>query len=201
MSGRRFRRAAAAAALGLGAVLGALAALYGRDTPAWSIPFLAAAVLVLCELVSLSRGPAPDAAVERPAVTAVVAGRLLVPALLAFAAATVTLLAAALPARHGPAIGLLGAAAATALFLVVAALARREPRPEGQQPPAERCALKGSRGRPHRGSRRQKKPRKLKESRHGVARRVAGRGRAAPAVASSVAKVCGFFLTRSAATR
>ena len=33
MSGRRFRRAAAAAALGLGAVLGALAALYGEDAP------------------------------------------------------------------------------------------------------------------------------------------------------------------------
>ena len=74
MSGRRFRRAAAAAALGLGAVLVALAALYGEDAPVWSIPLLAAAVLVLCELVSLSRGPAPDAAVERPAVTAVLVG-------------------------------------------------------------------------------------------------------------------------------
>jgi hypothetical protein len=61
-------RAAAAAALGLGAVLGALAVLYGEDAPVWSIPLLAAAVLILCELVSLSRGPAPDAAVEREAV-------------------------------------------------------------------------------------------------------------------------------------
>ena len=69
MSGRRFRRAAAAAALGLAAVLGALAALYGEDAPVRSIPLLAAAVLILCELVSLSRGPAPDAAVERPAIT------------------------------------------------------------------------------------------------------------------------------------
>ena len=87
MSGRRFRRAAAAAALGLGAVLGALAALYGEDAPLWSIPPFAAAVLVLCELVSLSRGPAPDAALEQPAVTAVLVGRLLVVALLAFAGA------------------------------------------------------------------------------------------------------------------
>ena len=54
MSGRRFRRAAAAAALGLGAVLAALAVLYGEDVPVWSIPLLAAAVLILCELVSLS---------------------------------------------------------------------------------------------------------------------------------------------------
>jgi hypothetical protein len=125
MSGRRFRRAAAAAALGLAAVLGALAVLRGADVPAWSIPLLAAAVLVLVELVSLSRGPGPDAAVERTAITAVVVGRLLVAALLAFAGATVALLAAALPARHGLAAGLLGAAAAAALFLLVAALARR----------------------------------------------------------------------------
>lgn len=124
MSGRRLRRAAAAAALGLGAVLGALAVLYGDDVPVWSIPLLAAAVLVLFELVSLSRGPAPDAAVERPAV-AVLMGRLLVAALLAVAGATVALLAAAVPARHGLATGLLGAAAAAALFLLVAAVARR----------------------------------------------------------------------------
>ena len=125
MSGRRFRRAAAAAALGLGAGLAALAALYGADAPVWSIPLLAAAVLVTGELVSLSRGPAPDAAVERPAVTAVLVGRLLVVALLAFAGATVALLASAVPARHGISTGLLGAAAAAALFLLVAALARR----------------------------------------------------------------------------
>ena len=125
MSGRRFRRAAAAAAIGIGAVLGALAVVYGEDTPVWSIPFLAAAVLILGELVSLSRGPAPDAAVERPAVTTLLVGRLLVAALLAFAGATVALLAAAVPARHGLATGLLGAAAAAALFLLVAAVARR----------------------------------------------------------------------------
>ena len=41
MSGRHFRRAAAAAALGLGAVLGALAVLHGKDVPVWSIPLLA----------------------------------------------------------------------------------------------------------------------------------------------------------------
>lgn len=125
MSGRHFRRAAAAAALGLGAVLGALAVLHGKDVPVWSIPLLAAAVLIFFELVSLSRGPAPDAAVERPAVTAVLVGRLLVTALLAFVGATVALLAAAVPARHGLATGLLGAAAAAALFLLVAAAARR----------------------------------------------------------------------------
>jgi len=124
MSGRRFRRGAVAAALGLGAALGTLAVLHGEDAPVWSIPPFAASVLVLCELVSLSRGPAPDAAVERPAVTAVLVGRLLVVALLAFAGATVALLAAAVPARHGVATGLLGAAAAAALFLLVAALAR-----------------------------------------------------------------------------
>lgn len=125
MSGRRFRRATAAAALGLGAVLGGLAVLYGEDAPVWSLPLLAAAVLILCELVSLSRGPAPDAAVERSAVAAVLVGRLLVAALLAFVGATVALLAAAVPARHGLATGLLGAAAAAALFLLVAAVARR----------------------------------------------------------------------------
>ena len=126
MSGSRFRRAAAAAALGLGAVLGALAVLYGEDVPVWSIPVLAAAVLILFELVSLSRGPAPDAAIERAAVTAVLVGRLLVASLLAFAGATVALLAAAVPARHGLATGLLGAVAAAALFLLVAAVARRD---------------------------------------------------------------------------
>jgi hypothetical protein len=124
MSGRRFRRAAAAAALGVGAGVGALGILYGEDAPGWSIPLLAAAVLILLELVSLSRGPAPEAAVERPAVTAVLAGRLLATALLAFAGATVVLVAAAVPARHGLATGLLGAAAAAALFLLVAAIAR-----------------------------------------------------------------------------
>jgi hypothetical protein len=86
---------------------------------------LAAAVLIVCVLVSLSRVPAPDAAVERPAVTAVLVGRLLVAALLAVAGGTVALLAAAVPARHGLATGLLGASAAAALFLLVAALARR----------------------------------------------------------------------------
>jgi hypothetical protein len=125
MSGRRFRRFAAAAALGLAAVLGTVAILYGDDLPEWGVPLLAAAVLVLFELVSLSRGPAPDAAVERPAVTAVLGGRLVVAPLLAFVGATASLLAAALPARHGLATGLLGAAAAAALFLLVAAIARR----------------------------------------------------------------------------
>jgi hypothetical protein len=125
MSGRRLRRGAAAAALGLGAGLGALGILYGGDVPVWSVPLLAGAVLILCELVSLSGGPAPEAAVERPAVTAVLVGRVLVAGMLACAGATLALLAAAVPARHGLATGLLGAAAAAALFLLVAAIARR----------------------------------------------------------------------------
>jgi hypothetical protein len=126
MSGRRLRRAAAAAALGLGAGLGALGILYGGDAPAWGVPVLAAAVVILSELASLARGPAPDAAVERTVVTAVLVGRLLVAALLALAGATVALLAAAVPARSGVAVGLLGAAAAAALFLLVAAIARQD---------------------------------------------------------------------------
>lgn len=125
MSGTRFRRAAAAGALGLGAVLGALAVVYGDDVPVWSIPLLAAAVLVSLDLVFLSLGPPRDAAIERPAVFAVLRGRLLVAALLALAGATVAVLAAAVPARHGLATGLLGAAAAAAVFLLAGALARR----------------------------------------------------------------------------
>ena len=125
MTGRRFRRVAVAAALVLGAVLGVLALLGGDDVSVWSVPLLAAAVLVFFELVSLSRDPAPDAVVERPAVAAVLVGRLLVVALLAFAGATVALLAASVPARHGFAAGLLGVAAAAALFLLVAVVARR----------------------------------------------------------------------------
>ena len=125
MSGRRFRRAAAAAALGLGGVLGALAVLSRGDVPVWAIPLLAAAVLTVFELVSLSRGAGLVAAVERRAVTAALVGRLLVTALLGLTGATVALLAAAVPARHGLATGLLGAAAAAALFLLVAGVARQ----------------------------------------------------------------------------
>ena len=125
MSGRRFRRAAAGAALGLAVGLGTLAILDGDEVPVWSTPVLTAAALACFELVSVSRGTAPDAAVERPAVTAVLVGRVLLASLLALAGATVALLAAAVPARHGLATGLLGAAAAAALFLLVRAVARR----------------------------------------------------------------------------
>jgi hypothetical protein len=125
MSGRRLRRAASAAALVLGGVLAALAALSGGDIPVWSVPVLTAALLILCELVSLARGPAPDAVVEPPAVTAILVGRLLPVALLSCAGASVALVAAAVPARHGLAPGLLGVAAAAALFLLVAAVVRR----------------------------------------------------------------------------
>ena len=58
MSGRRVRRAAAAAALGLGGVLGALAIAYGEDFPGWSIPLLAAAALpVVIGWVRTTGGP------------------------------------------------------------------------------------------------------------------------------------------------
>ncbi|HET8741917.1 MAG TPA: hypothetical protein VFM41_04790 [Gaiella sp.] len=125
MSGKQFRLAAGVTALALVAVLGALALVHGRDAPDWSIPLFAAAVLIVCELAALSRATKPDAAVERPAVTAVLLGRLLPVALLAFGGASVALLAAAVPVRHGLATGLLGAVAAAALFLLVAAVARR----------------------------------------------------------------------------
>ena len=125
MSGRRLRRATAAAALTLAVVLGGLAAFYRDDAGVWSIPLFAAAVLIVVELASLARGVAPEAAVDRPAVAAVLTRRLLVAALLAFAGATVAVLSAAVPARHGLATGLLGAAAAAATFVLVAAVARR----------------------------------------------------------------------------
>ena len=125
MSGRRLRRATAAAALILAVVLGGLAAFYRDDAGVWSIPLFAAAVLIVVELASLARGVAPEAAVDRPAVAAVLTRRLLVAALLAFAGATVAVLSAAVPARHGLATGLLGAAAAAATFVLVAAVARR----------------------------------------------------------------------------
>jgi hypothetical protein len=123
MSGRRLRRVAGAGALALGAVLGALAAVSG-DAPVWGIPVVVAGVLTLGELVSLSRSPAPDATVERAAASAALVGRVVVAPLLALAGATAALVAAAIPARHGLAAGLLGAAAAAALFVLVAAVAR-----------------------------------------------------------------------------
>ncbi len=138
MSGRRLRRTAAAAALCLGAVLAALAILSEADVPVWCVPLLAAAALVCVELVSLSRGTPPEAAVERPAIAAVLVGRVLVAALLAFIGASIALVMAAVPARHGVATGLLGAAAAAALFLLVAAVGRgaaeEPPRGPGRLP-------------------------------------------------------------------
>jgi hypothetical protein len=123
VSGTRLRGAAVATALGLGAALAAVVILYHGRVPAWSVPVLAAAALVVCELADLGRGVAPRASVERPALTGVLAGRLLVAALLASAGGAVALLAAAVPARYGVATGLLGAAAAAALFLLVGAIA------------------------------------------------------------------------------
>ncbi|MFN0155930.1 MAG: hypothetical protein ACKVUT_16280 [Gaiella sp.] len=125
MSGRRFQRSVTAAAAGLGAALAALALLYGEDVPAWSTPLLVAGALIFFELVALAQGTASEAVVERPAVSALLVGRLLAAALLALAGATVAQLAAAVPTRHGFATGLLGAGAIVALFLFVAAVARR----------------------------------------------------------------------------
>ena len=125
MTGTRLRRVAAAAALVLAGALGAVAFVYGFDVPGWSLPLLAGAALVLFELVSLARGTAPDTLVERPALIAGLGGRLLVAWLLAVAGGTVALVAAAVPARHGLATGLVGALAAAALFLLVSAVARR----------------------------------------------------------------------------
>ena len=126
MSGRRLRRAAAAAALGLDATLGALTVLYGEDVPflEHSAPSRRSPHLLRARL--LSRGAARRTRRSSSRLcTTVLVGRLLVTALLAFAGATVALLAAAVPAQHGLATGLLGAAAAAALFLFVAAVARR----------------------------------------------------------------------------
>jgi hypothetical protein len=126
VTGRRLQRTAAAAALGLavGVALGALAIFEAGRIPTWSVPVLVAGAVLVCELVDLGRSVPADAAVERPAVAAVVAGRLLVIALLASAAATLALLAAAVPARHGLAAGLVGIAAAGSLFVLVGRLAR-----------------------------------------------------------------------------
>src|SRR5262249_35446285 len=60
-----------------------------------------------------------------PALAAVATGRLLLVALLAAAGATLALLTAAVPARHGVATGLVGVGAAAALFLVIDVLAAR----------------------------------------------------------------------------
>jgi hypothetical protein len=125
MNGRRLRRAILAAAVAVGGLLVALAVASGGELPLWSVPLLTAAVLLVAELVSLFHSLAPDARVERSAATVVVTGRLLVTLALSLAGATVALLAAAVPARHGVATGLLGLAAAIALFLLVTAVARR----------------------------------------------------------------------------
>jgi hypothetical protein len=131
MSGRRLRRATAAVALApaLGAVLGALAALQSGLLPSWSVPVLVAAAVLVYELADLARSAPSSAVIERPAIAAAATGRVLVVALLAAAAAALALLAAAVPARHGLATGLVGIAAAALLFLAVYVLAApRRPR-------------------------------------------------------------------------
>jgi hypothetical protein len=127
MSGRRLRRAAAASAVGLAAVvgLGALAGFDAGSLAPWSVPILVAAALLAYELADLARSAPPEAVVERPALAAVATGRLLVVALLAAGGATLALLAAAVPARHGVATGLVGIGAAAALFLLIDFLAAR----------------------------------------------------------------------------
>lgn len=133
MSGRRLQRGAAGVALVLavGLVLGALALVGAGSVPSWSVPLLVAAAVAAYELADLARSVPAKAAIERPAVVAVVTERVLVVAVLAAAAATLAVLAAAVPARHGVATGLLGTAAAALLFLLVAARADRRARPGG----------------------------------------------------------------------
>jgi hypothetical protein len=127
MSGSRLRRFAAATALGLAAAaaVGALAMLDTESIPSWCVPVLAVAAILAYELADLARSVPAEAAIEGPAVAAVLFGRLALPALLAAAAATLALLAGALPARHGLATGLLGIAAAALVFLLIDVTARR----------------------------------------------------------------------------
>jgi hypothetical protein len=126
VTGRRLRggAAVAAAALGVGVVLGALAILGAGHVPAWSVPVLVVAAVLAYEFADLARSVPPEAAVERPAVAALVTERVLVVALVAAAAATLAVLTGAIPARHGLATGLLGLAAAALLFILVGRLAR-----------------------------------------------------------------------------
>jgi hypothetical protein len=126
VTGRRLRggAAVAAAALGVGVVVGALAILGAGHVPAWSVPVLVVAAVLAYELADLARSVPPEAAVERPAVAAVVTERVLVVALVAAAAAALAVLAGAIPAPHGLATGLLGLAAAALLFILVGRLAR-----------------------------------------------------------------------------
>jgi hypothetical protein len=125
MSGTRLRRAAAAVAVApaLGVGLGALAALHAGRLPSWSVPVLVAAAVLAYELADLARSVPPNAMVDRPAVEAAATGRVLVVVLLATAAATLAVLAAAVRARHGVGTGLVGIAAAALLFLAVYVLA------------------------------------------------------------------------------
>lgn len=89
---------------------------------------MAVVALVACELAELALAIVPAASVERPALVRLVTGRLLVVAALAASAATLALLAAAVPAHHGFASGLVGVAAAAALFLLVGVIGGKQPR-------------------------------------------------------------------------
>lgn len=80
---------------------------------------LIVAAVLAYELADLARSVPSSAVIERRAVAAAAMGRVLVVAFLATLAATLALLAAAVPARHGLATGLVGIGAAALLFLAV----------------------------------------------------------------------------------
>ena len=129
MSGRRFRRCRSCRAWPGAAVLGALAALTAK-TPRLEHSAPRCAASSCASSSPLFRGPAPDATVERPAVTAVLAGR------------WPSLRCSRSPARPWPSWrplfppdtapppGSSAAAAAALLFLLVAALAVGAARPK-----------------------------------------------------------------------
>jgi hypothetical protein len=129
VSGRRVRRAAVTAALGLGGGVVAVVLVAG-GIPTWGVPPLAAVAVLACELAALARTAAPDSSIERSALAGATRMLLGVCALAA-AAASLALLAAAIPTRHGVGTGLVGIAAAAALFLLVGSGTRRGERPSG----------------------------------------------------------------------
>ena len=122
MSGRRVRRAAVTAALALGGGVVAVVLVAG-GIPAWGVPPLAALAVLACELAALARTVAPEAAVEGTALAGATRALLGVCALAA-AASALALLAAAIPTRHGVGTGLVGIAAAAAVFLLVGSAMR-----------------------------------------------------------------------------
>jgi hypothetical protein len=104
--------------------------LLAGGIPTWGVPLLAALAVLACELAALARTVAPEAVIDRPTLAAVTR-RLLGVGVLAASAASLALLAAAVPTRHGVGTGLVGIAAAAALFLLVGSATRRPERSSG----------------------------------------------------------------------